>query len=82
MISVEEAKQIIFNQPLKRNIEIVHINDCLGRQLCEPVLADRAMPPFDRVTMDGIAINFNDYYQGIKLWKVIKTQYAGQASTE
>jgi molybdopterin molybdotransferase len=81
MISVEEAKQIILNQHLKRKSELIHFNDCLGRQLCEPVLADRAMPPFDRVTMDGIAIRFSDYERGVKLWTVVKTQYAGEAST-
>jgi molybdopterin molybdotransferase len=81
MISVEEAKKIIFDQQLKRLQEQVNIDDCLGCKLAEPVLADRDMPPFDRVTMDGIAINFKDFESGIKSWVVVQTQYAGELST-
>jgi len=36
--------------------ERVRLADCAGRVLREAVHADRDAPPFDRVTMDGIAI--------------------------
>ena len=79
MISVEEAKNIVLNQQITMKFETINIDDSLGRILAEPVLADRAMPPFDRVTMDGIAINFLDFENGIRTWKVVKTQYAGES---
>jgi len=36
--------------------ERIPLADCAGRVLREAVLAERDAPPFDRVTMDGIAI--------------------------
>lgn len=78
MISAEEAKNIVLNQQLTQKIEQINIEDSLGRILAENILADRAMPPFDRVTMDGIAINFKDIENGIDVWKVVKTQFAGE----
>jgi molybdopterin molybdotransferase len=32
-----------------------------GRILAEDVVADRPFPPFDHVTMDGIALRFADF---------------------
>ena len=75
MISVEEAKEIVMQQQFTPKVERINIEECLGRILAEDVLADRAMPPFDRVTMDGIAINYLDINDGIRIWKNIKTQY-------
>ena len=34
--------------------------DSAGRVLRSPILAERDAPPFDRVTMDGIALHFQD----------------------
>lgn len=81
MISVEEAKNIVMKQQFIPKIENINIDDCMGRILAEDILADRAMPPFDRVTMDGIAINYNDIENGIRNWKVIKIQYAGESAS-
>lgn len=78
MITVDEAKKILFNQHMLTRIDVLDYDKCVGYMLAEDIFADRAMPPFDRVTMDGIAINFADYEKGIRTWKVIKTQYAGE----
>jgi molybdopterin molybdotransferase len=80
MISVEEAKEIVMQQQFTPKVERINMEECLGRILAEDVLADRAMPPFDRVTMDGIAINYLDINNGIRIWKNIKTQYAGESA--
>jgi len=49
-----------------------------GRVLREPVLADRPFPPFDRATMDGIAINFSESYdKGQTIFGVEDIQSAG-----
>lgn len=81
MITVEEAKNIIFNQQLVRKIEEVDFEKSMGCTLAEDIVAESAMPPFNRVTMDGIAIHFLDYTQGIRSWIVVQTQYAGQETT-
>jgi molybdopterin molybdotransferase len=78
MISAAEAKKIVMSQPLALKFETINVDICLGRKLAEDILADRAMPPFNRVTMDGIAINYCDIEKGICTWKVVKTQFAGE----
>lgn len=78
MISATEAKKIVMSQPLALKFETINVDVCLGRKLAEDILADRAMPPFNRVTMDGIAINYCDIEKGTYTWKVVKTQFAGE----
>lgn len=82
MISVEEAKQIVFHQQLKKDFENIDIGACLGRLLAESISADRNMPPYDRVTMDGIAICYKDIERGITSWSLTATQYAGEAPAQ
>ena len=65
MINVEEARRYIFNERRDYGEEVIAIDDSYGRCLRETLIADRDLPPFDRVMMDGIAIqydttNFND----------------------
>lgn len=50
---------------------------CLGCVLAEDVLADRDQPPFDRVTMDGIAIAYRDWEAGTRAFRIVGTQGAG-----
>ena len=50
---------------------------CVGRVLAEDVHAERDHPPFDRVTMDGIAIAFRDWAAGVRSFEVLGTQAAG-----
>jgi molybdopterin molybdotransferase len=50
---------------------------CVGRGLAEDVHAERDHPPFDRVTMDGIAIAFRDFAAGRRSFEVVGTQAAG-----
>ena len=50
---------------------------CSGRVLAEDIRAERDQPPFDRVTMDGIAIAFRDLAAGLRSFEVVGTQAAG-----
>jgi molybdopterin molybdotransferase len=59
MISVAQAEAIILQNTVQFEVEEISINDALGRILAEDLHADRDFPPFDRVTMDGIAIQFD-----------------------
>lgn len=58
MVSVSEATSIINSHLFAAASEEVTTTNLLGRILAEPVLADRDFPPFNRVAMDGIAIQF------------------------
>lgn len=53
------------------------LSACAGRVLAEDVQAERDQPPFDRVTMDGIAIAFRDFAAGQRSFAVRGTQAAG-----
>ncbi|MGL1889208.1 MAG: molybdopterin molybdotransferase MoeA [Reichenbachiella sp.] len=81
MISVEEARNIVNSQVLDGGVESVDVYTALGRVLATDVLADRDFPPFDRVTMDGIALSFDSLAQGQTQFEVSHTQYAGQVCT-
>jgi molybdopterin molybdotransferase len=50
---------------------------CVDRVLAEDIAAERDQPPFDRVTMDGIAISFRDWQGGRRQYAVVGTQAAG-----
>ncbi|EPR68123.1 molybdopterin molybdotransferase MoeA [Cyclobacterium qasimii] len=56
MKSVKEAQDTIIKFSKKGASESIAFEDCLNRMLAEGVFADRDAPPFDRVAMDGIAI--------------------------
>jgi molybdopterin molybdotransferase len=77
MISVEEAEKIIFENILPENTEGVALQKSVGRVLAEDLVADRNFPPFDRVTMDGIAIHFDSFKNGQCVFEIENTQAAG-----
>lgn len=58
MISVEEATSIINSNLLAPTLAKVALQNSVNRVLAEEIYADRDLPPFDRATMDGIAIPF------------------------
>ncbi len=78
MISVEEAERIILGYCKVYGSDSLPLDDCLGRVLAEDLLADRDLPPFDRVTMDGIAIRYDSLRQGIRTFRVKAIQAAGE----
>jgi len=53
------------------------LSACSGRILAEDIHAERDQPPFDRVTMDGIAIAFRDFAAGVRSFEVVGVQAAG-----
>ena len=78
MVSVEEAEKIILSQCRDFGVERISFYDSIGRVLAENILADRDMPPFDRVTMDGIAINYAAFKNGNRLFQISDVQSAGE----
>lgn len=77
MISVSEAEHIIQSAGQDYGNEHVRIEQVLGRVLAEDITADRDFPPYDRVTMDGIAILFEAYEKGQRDFNIKGTQAAG-----
>jgi len=55
----------------------VNLADATGRVLHQSVLAERDQPPFDRVTMDGIAIRFSSFDSGNRSFEIRGRQFAG-----
>jgi len=78
MVRVEEAEKIILQQCKDFGTEIISFDDCLGRVLAENIFADRDLPPFNRVTMDGIAIHYEAFKNGRRSFKIKATQSAGE----
>lgn len=78
MVSVAEATRLIQQQIYRPAIERVKIEDAEGRVLAESVKADRDFPPFDRVAMDGVAVNFQAIEEGWEGFRVEGLQQAGQ----
>lgn len=78
MITVEEAERIILAQLKDYGTETVPFELALGRVLAENIKADRDLPPYNRVTMDGIAIAYKAIEQGINTFKIKATQAAGE----
>jgi molybdopterin molybdotransferase len=78
MVTVEEATRIVlenYYQPVQIRVELT---DAIGKVLAEPVVADRDLPPFDRVTMDGIAIVYERLANGQVEFVIEDIQAAGQ----
>lgn len=77
MISVEEAKNIILNSTQDFGVEKIPFLKSVGRILKEEIVADRDFPPFNRVSMDGIAIDYTSFKNGQRNFKIEDIQAAG-----
>jgi molybdopterin molybdotransferase len=79
MIEVAEAEALILANMPRLPARREALSDCVGRVLAEDIAAERDQPPFDRVTMDGIAIAYRDFAAGVREFEVVGTQAAGAA---
>ena len=78
MISVNEATSLILSTQLRLKKEHVNLQEASGRVLAMEIFADRNFPPFDRVTMDGIAFAYKAYETGLRTFAIEGTQLAGE----
>lgn len=76
-LSYSEALDIVISNAASLKIEVIPVEQSLGRVLAEDIKADRDFPPFDRVTMDGIAVHSDALKSGRKEFKVEKVIAAG-----
>src|SRR5690554_7395498 len=77
MISVQEALRLVGEHSLPLSGEKVNLSAALNRVLAQPVVADRDAPPFNRITMDGIAVN-SDKLKANSAFPIEGIQAAGQ----
>lgn len=63
-ITYEKALTILESHATEFPIAVRPIDQCIGAYLAEDLVADRDFPPFDRVTMDGIAIAYKTFANG------------------
>jgi molybdopterin molybdotransferase len=77
LISVTQAENIIRQHLTTAAVEIVPLSKAQGRYLREDILADRPLPPFDRVMMDGIAIAHASFASGNARFPITGTQAVG-----
>lgn len=67
MIDVQQALEIVMQHTLQPKTDSLPLEECPGKVLQESIYADRDFPPFDRVTMDGIAYRFDSVKEGALL---------------
>ena len=77
LTSTQKALEIILNQTGDYGIEEVTFDQSLGLILKEDIRADRDFPPFNRVSMDGIAIAFQSFEKGQRNFEIDGVQAAG-----
>ena len=79
-LDVAEAAELIRDR--LRGWGTVHmpIDAAQGEVLRQSITAERDQPPFDRVTMDGIAIRHSAFAAGLRTFPVAGTQSAGSAT--
>ena len=74
MIEPRAAETLIGEHLACLPIESLPVGQCAGAVLRENIYAERDQPPFDRVSMDGIAVHSSS---GIQQFRVQATQGAG-----
>ena len=77
MIIVKEALDYISQQVKDYGSELIPLDQATGRILSIDLVADRDFPPFDRVTMDGIGIDYSAYKAGKRSFKIEGIAAAG-----
>jgi len=76
-IPYEQALEILEKNKGDFPTETNDLEKCIGSYLAEDLVADRDFPPFDRVTMDGIAILYVSFEGGQSEFVIEATAAAG-----
>jgi molybdopterin molybdotransferase len=79
MISAAEAEQLIRGHGVEFAATVQSLDLAAGCILRQSIVAERDQPPFDRVTMDGIAVRYDDFSRGTRRFDVVGLQAAGMA---
>jgi molybdopterin molybdotransferase len=79
LISPAEAEAAIRQHATRLPAMRMPLAELAGTVLRESITATRDQPPFDRVTMDGIAFAFESWQNGRSSFRIAGTQAAGAA---
>ncbi len=77
LTNVKEALETILKNSENFGIEEIDFINSVGRVLKEDIVADRDFPPFNRVSMDGIAFSSEAFNKGQRVFKIEGIQAAG-----
>lgn len=77
MLTPAEAEKLILDHLTPFHREDCPINGAQGRVLRQDLRADRDLPPFDRVTMDGFALRSSALAAGVRKFRIDGLQAAG-----
>ncbi len=77
LITPRLAEEAINSRLTCLPIESLPLTQCVGGTLRENIYAERDQPPFDRVTMDGIAVDSESLRRGVRRFRIQATQAAG-----
>jgi molybdopterin molybdotransferase len=82
LITPRLAEEAINSRLTCLPIESLPLTQCVGGTLRENIYAERDQPPFDRVTMDGVAVDSAALRRGLRRFRVQGTQAAGAVPTK
>jgi molybdopterin molybdotransferase len=77
LMTPRRAEEAISSRLTCLPIESLPLSQCVGGTLRENIYAERDTPPFDRVSMDGIAVDSGQLRRGLRQFRVQGTQAAG-----
>ncbi|WP_216691034.1 molybdopterin molybdotransferase MoeA [Hymenobacter siberiensis] len=77
MLTVTEASARVLATARPLPPETIALPHAAGRVLAETLVADRDFPPFNRVAMDGIAVQLATWADGQSEFVIAHAQYAG-----
>ena len=79
LLGASDAEALIRARMPQLASELRSIDQLAGAILRQPIVAERDQPPFDRVSMDGIALRYDDVAAGTRRFAVAGMQAAGMA---
>jgi molybdopterin molybdotransferase len=77
LITPRLAEEAIYSRLTCLPIESLPLTQCVGATLRENIYAERDQPPFDRVAMDGMAVDSEALRRGLKRFRIQGVQAAG-----
>jgi molybdopterin molybdotransferase len=77
LITPRLAEEAINSRLTCLPIESLPLTQCVGGTLRENIYAERDAPPYDRVSMDGIAVNSEQLRRGQRRFRIQAIQAAG-----
>ena len=77
-LTVSQAERVVLQTVAAWPAERVPLSSATGCILRQNVLAERDLPPYDRATMDGIALRWKSWASGQREFRLEGLQSAGQ----